>query len=129
MHFRYFPSIPPFMLPIVSYLRGTLRKREFNLTDKYIEFYVPPVPLFNVLWSDFDEIFITKRKEVTIVANENLWYLDIALRRKSQEKIFCLDTTRGFHHNVGNQILASIEERAIKKESVLFFLKKGFWAD
>jgi hypothetical protein len=113
-----------FMLGLGYYLRGTLRKRLFNLTDEYIEFHVPPAPLCKVFWADFDEIFITKRTDLTFFQATNL-YLDIAFRGKTQETVISLDASQGFHRSKGNQILAVIEDRAVKKGKRFVFPEKG----
>jgi hypothetical protein len=111
-----------FMAWIVHYLWGTLSKRTFTLTDEYIEFHVPPVPVFKIAWSDFDEISITERKEYHEMLRYSDTYLAIAFKGKSIDKVFGLDVGRGFHRKNLDSILATIKENAVKKGKRYNFL-------
>jgi len=50
-----------------SYFKGLSKFRKFTITNDYIEIIVPHKPAFQIKWSEFDSLEITRRDSMTTI--------------------------------------------------------------
>ncbi len=104
------------------YFKGLSKGRRFTITKDYIEIIVPHKPAFQIKWSEFDSIEITRRDSMTtiptgggIVHGPTFVYFNLIFKGKNVEHSYEFESGKDFKMRSRKKILIALEQYSKEK--------------
>ena len=98
-------------------LKGLSKFRKFTITKDYIEIIVPHKPAFQITWSEFDSIEITKRESMTriptgdgIILGPRFVYFNLIFKGRNVERSYEFESGKDFKMKSRKKILIALEQ-------------------
>ncbi len=98
-------------------LKGLSKFRKFTITKDYIEIIVPHKPAFQIKWSEFDSIEITKRDSMTIlptgrgiIFGPRFVYFNLIFKGRNVERSYEFESGKDFKVKSRKKILIALEQ-------------------
>ena len=111
------PIIIGFLVWVKRYSKGLSKGRKFTITKDYIEIIVPHKPAFQIKWSEFDSIEITRRDSTTtiptgdgIVRGLTFVYFNLIFKGKNVEHSYEFESGKDFKMKSRKKILIALEQ-------------------
>lgn len=99
------------------YFKGLSKFRKFTITKDYIEIIVPHKPAFQIKWSEFDSIEITKRDSMTIlptgggiIFGPRFVYFNLIFKGRNVERSYEFESGKDFKVKSRKKILIALEQ-------------------
>ncbi len=99
------------------YFKGLSKFRKFTITKDYIEIIVPHKPAFQIKWSEFDSIEITKRDSMTIlptgggiIFGPRFVYFNLIFKGRNVERSYEFESGKAFKVKSRKKILIALEQ-------------------
>ena len=99
------------------YFKGLSKGRRFTITKDYIEIIVPHKPAFQIKWSEFDSIEITKRDSMTIlptgggiILGPRFVYFNLIFKGRNVERSYEFESGKDFKVRSRKKILIALEQ-------------------
>ncbi|MBA7522293.1 hypothetical protein ES705_14411 [subsurface metagenome] len=98
-------------------LKGLSKFRKFTITKDYIEIIVPHKPAFQIKWSEFDSIEITKRDSMAIIPTGSgiilgprFVYFNLIFKGRNVERSYEFESGKAFKVKSRKKILIALEQ-------------------
>ena len=99
------------------YFKGLSKGRRFTITKDYIEIIVPHKPAFQIKWSEFDSIEITRRDSMTtiptgdgIIFGPRFVYFNLIFKERNVERSYEFESGKDFKMRSRKKILIALEQ-------------------
>jgi len=99
------------------YFKGLSKGRRFTITKDYIEIIVPHKPAFQIKWSEFDSIEITRRDSMTtiptgsgVVLGPGFVYFNLIFKGRNIERSYEFESGKDFKMKSRKKILIALEQ-------------------
>lgn len=99
------------------YFKGLSKGRRFTITKDYIEIIVPYKPSFQIKWSEFDSIEITRLDSMTtiptgngIVHGPSFVYFNLIFKGRNVERSYEFESGKDFKMRSRKKILIALEQ-------------------
>ena len=99
------------------YLKGLSRSRRFTITKDFIKIIVPHKPSFQIKWSEFDSIEITKRVSMTtiptgdvIILGPSFVYFNLIFKGKNIDRSYEFESGKDFKMRSRKKIVIALEQ-------------------
>ncbi|GAJ03485.1 unnamed protein product, partial [marine sediment metagenome] len=103
-------------------LKGLSKFRRFTITNDYIEIIVPHKPAFQIKWSEFDFIEITRRDSMTtiptgdgIILGPRFVYFNLIFKGRNVERSYEFESGKDFKVKSRKKILIALEQYSKEK--------------
>ena len=99
------------------YFKGLSKDRRFTITKDYIEIIVPLKPAFQIKWSEFDSVEITKRDSMTtiptgdgIILGPRFVYFNLIFKGKNIDRSYEFESGKDFKMRSRKKIVIALEQ-------------------
>ncbi len=99
------------------YFKGLSKDRRFTITKDFIEIIVPLKPAFQIRWSEFDSIEITKRDSMTtiptgdgIILGPSFVYFTLIFKGKNIDRSYEFESGKDFKVRSRKKIVIALEQ-------------------
>jgi hypothetical protein len=99
------------------YYKGLSKFRRFTITNDFIEIIVPHKPNFQINWSEFDSIEITKQDSTTaiptgdgIILGPRFVYFKLIFKGRNVERSYEFESGKDFKVSSRKKILIALEQ-------------------
>jgi len=99
------------------YFKGLSKFRRFTITNDFIEIIVPHKPVFQIKWSEFDSIEITKRDSMTIlptgggiIFGPRFVYFNLIFKSRNVEQSYEFESGKDFKVKSRKKIVIALEQ-------------------
>ncbi|MBY9016387.1 MAG: zinc ribbon domain-containing protein [Candidatus Lokiarchaeota archaeon] len=106
-----------FLVWAKCYFKGLSTDRRFTITKDFIEIIVPLKPAFQIKWSEFDSIEITKRDSMTaiptgsgIILGPRFVYFNLIFKGKNVDRSYEFESGKAFKVRSRKKILIALEQ-------------------
>ena len=111
-----------FLIWASYYLKGLSKLRRFTITKDNIEITVPHKPAFQIKWSEFDAISITKRESMAavptgegVILGPRFVYFNLIFKGKDVERSFEFESGKDFKVRTKKKIIIALEKYTKEK--------------
>ena len=99
------------------YFKGLSKFRKFTITNDFIEIIVPHKSAFQIKWSEFDSIEITRRDSMTtittgdrIIHGPGFVYFNLIFKGRNTERSYEFESGKDFKMKSRKKILIALEQ-------------------
>ena len=111
------PIIIGFLIWVKIYFKGLSKFRRFTITKEYIEIIVPHKPAFQIKWSEFNSIEITRLNSTTtipigdeIIFGPRFIYFNLIFKGRNVERSYEFESGKDFKVRSRKKILIALEQ-------------------
>lgn len=99
------------------YFKGLSKSRRFTITKDFIEIIVPHKPAFQIKWSEFDSLEITRRDSMTTIptGGGNIYgprfvYFNLIFKGRNEERSYEFESGKDFKVKSRKKIQIALEQ-------------------
>ena len=103
------------------YFKGLSKFRKFTITNNFIEIIVPHKPAFQIKWSEFDSIEITRRDSMQVIPTQGailgprFVYFNLIFKGGNVESSYEFESGKDFKMKSRKKILIALERYTKEK--------------